>query len=84
MKFKNLKYNKMYHLRTAETSREPSDDEWIAKVISVNKDYIAFDDVWIIKGVPADYDYRFGEKNFNREVEIIKEITKETHPEYFL
>ncbi len=78
MKFKDLELNKMYLL-------EDETNQWIAKVIYETRDgKKEFDDIVVIYGVDAEFGYRFSESNFDNNVSILKEVSLENDPEYFI
>ena len=63
--------------------KENSNDLWIFTPIEKHDNYITCKDIIILKGdTPMDeYDIYY---DTNNAFEIVKEVSKETHPEYFL
>ncbi len=86
MDFKDLKKDHLYILEFKHFSNvDMNNDIWISKVLGFTEDgKVEFEDILSITGDVIDEYYRYSEKTFNEQILIHKEISYDTHPEYFI
>ncbi len=90
LKFHNLELNRYYMLEMYEATCDinkpdiPSSPKpWIAKIALIKKNHKDFEDIYDFGDNDLDY-YSYNKKQFDDEIRIIKEITKDQNPEFFI
>ncbi len=82
MKFYDLEVGHFYMLKMSNSKDLPY--PWIAEVDAIIESNVKFRDIFDFGGNHLDSDYQYHRTQFDYEIYVMKEISKEKDPEYFI
>ena len=87
--FDELQENHFYLLKFKRSHIYAQDDQelhdlWVAIVKDKNEYKVQFTDILSLKGYDLDENYDYTRTNLKKHINIIKEVTVEQNPEYFI